>query len=455
MEKIKVSIIGSCVTRELFNDPRLSSIFDIKQYGFQVNPINLVSDEGLGIPKEIINKSPNPEFLNRNLDFDLNKSLKNLIEQSESEYIFVDLYSIIGDMYLCTYNGKETIIKTNSTIFTLPKLKDTLTKNMMPDLSFKKIFIEDIKEDTIKTGIKSLAEWISLNFKHAVILHPKFCIKYLNKDKKIINYSNIYMEKINRNQTIIDKWTEFLCENLISKTVLKFPNDLISELISLDYINKAEPNPVHYLTSQKFKLSSKLLKLLGLDYKMFFSHQLEPLDYLIESTKLNYENTKQLKDRLEKELLINIDVYTNWLNSLTHHLIIFCCKDTMALKLKFWKNRFSLGLEFNVNTRDSFIGIIDTKNNFKYENTSQEAITYTYNIPNTDKNIYIESHGWNAKSLSSIIFENQELSKNSRGLNIVVVDLNTFEIVDKSTCDLHDDDFVLIHSDLFQKYNNK
>ena len=38
--------------------------------------------------------------------------------------------------------------------------------------------------------------------------------------------------------------------------------------------------------------------------------------------------------------------------------------------------------------RDSYIGIVNTKNGFKYEKSSGQALTYDYKIPELNENVF-------------------------------------------------------------------
>lgn len=62
VNKKHISIIGTCCSRELFNNTNLGDIFDVDVYGFHVCPFDLFGDS-LNISTEIIRKVNTPQFL--------------------------------------------------------------------------------------------------------------------------------------------------------------------------------------------------------------------------------------------------------------------------------------------------------------------------------------------------------------------------------------------------------
>lgn len=52
--------------------------------------------------------------------------------------------------------------------------------------------------------------------------------------------------------------------------------------------------------------------------------------------------------------------------------------------------------------------------------------------------IHLESHSWRKKNMSNIIIDDIEYSSNGRDANIVIVDANTFEVIDSVVYDTHD-----------------
>ncbi len=63
-----------------------------------------------------------------------------------------------------------------------------------------------------------------------------------------------------------------------------------------------------------------------------------------------------------------------------------------------------------------------------------------------DTYVHIKSSGFEADNFSSIIFNNTEYSKNDRGLNFVILDLNEMNVIDTASCDLNNDSYLLINS---------
>ena len=454
MNKIHVSIIGSCISRELFNDPRADEIFTIDTYAFKPNPINIFSDEKLNIRLDVINKAPNPEFINRNLDYSLNKTLFETLQKKPSEMAFVDLYALIDPMVRVIYKNASTVIITNDVKNSMTKLARTNDLvNNSEKIEFVEVLIKNLSENEIKKGLLNFCEKLNNLFKKVVIIYPAFSKKYFDKNGRMVDYSPEELKIFEEKKKIIDKCTDFVGEHLNNKIIFKYKENLIARYTEGNDFKLMKPNPVHYLVWQKIKCFSELLKILNINADDFLSEN-DVQNVMLEKTKnqvVEYHN--KFKENLGKKLLININVYTNFLKTLKHHLIIFCVRDEATSKLKFWLNRFELGLNFKIGYRDSYFAIIDIKNNFVTEKASHDKLDFNYKIPDTDKSVYVESHGFDAQSLSTIVFKNLELSKNKRGINFAVIDLNTLEVIDRATCDTHEDEFLLVDSDYFSRFN--
>ena len=73
----KFAIIGSCVSRDIFNDVRMQGLCEVDFYSFQNNVWDMVN-EPLNVPAKIINSLPFENFIRRMVDYDLNKTaIKN------------------------------------------------------------------------------------------------------------------------------------------------------------------------------------------------------------------------------------------------------------------------------------------------------------------------------------------------------------------------------------------
>ena len=159
-----------------------------------------------------------------------------------------------------------------------------------------------------------------------------------------------------------------------------------------------------------------------------------------------FENSnREMSKIMSTNAVCSLNAYFNMLSHLKNHLIILTSHADANYKLRNLTNR-NLNLELKMNFRDSYIGIVNTKDNIIYENNSQDKLTYSYTIPGTNETIEIESRGFYAEAFSSIKFRGTEYSKQKRGLNILVLDLETLDVVDNAHCDTCLDDNLLVDS---------
>lgn len=130
---------------------------------------------------------------------------------------------------------------------------------------------------------------------------------------------------------------------------------------------------------------------------------------------------------------------------LNNFIVIFSVLDEAS---KYWgrfvKKKF-LGLNIDLKFRDSYIALVDKRNSFVYEASDGMAISYDYKTDSL--NIHITSAGFGAQPFKSeIIVNGIDYSRNFRGLNVVVIDNRTSEVIKALNCDLYADGDLSIDS---------
>lgn len=460
MDKIKVTVLGSCVTREMFNETRMLSVFDVSLYAFKVCPISIF-DEPLNIPEDLIYSSPIAKTQALNFNFNTNKTLVSEIEKVNADFIFIDIYSLVNDSFhIIKFKDKETLVQLDwfSSVFT--KINSFLKKNNL-FLSETPVTLENIDKNKIFNELKKFANYLNTLNKTIIVVWPKLTTKYFDYDYQIKQYLPQTQESYHKKQKILDEFTSHFIKNLNSPKILKWNDDFTSRLINSDYAKifknqTAEPHAVHLLQSNYEWLASSVLSMLNIDYKNFYNKPLDYISYRNESVKNEYEKLKSFRDNNIDNIHCHINAYTNYLLTLNHHIIVFSGKGDISKNLRFWKNKSLLGitnkfLRWNVKENDNYIALIDTKNNFVYEKISEDKLSYLYQIPNSQKTIYIES----SNLLSKIEFFNKDYSYNKNGLNFFIINLNTSTVVDFGTCNIAKDQFMLVESNFFNNFKTK
>ena len=333
---------------------------------------------------------------------------------------------------------------------------DKFNNNNINILNYKNIPINKIDENIINFGLKKLAQWAEKNFKNIVIVWPVLAKQYLNINSKIINYSNKKLDELETSKKIINKYTEYLVSILPNAKILKYNDNFITRLYYYDFNNKNfEPNFVHLLTKNYEDIATNLLNLLKINYKDYYNEDLDYETLKIEKMKTDLEKLKAYSYNNIEHIYCHLVSYTNFINKLKNHIIVINGKGDIASKLRFYRNKNLIGtekqnLKWNVLPNENYLAIIDTKNNFIYEKHSTDKIQYKYIIPNLKKEFSIESD----KDKSSIIYDKKELSKDQLGLNFVIIDLNKNEVIDQAYCNISNDEYMLVTSKLFDKFNN-
>lgn len=451
--KKHISIIGTCCSREIFNNSILQSIFDIDLYVFKNNPFSFCDspESGLNLPKEIINKLPAEEFIKRNIEYDINKSAIKELLSKNSEYVIVDLYSFCDPIYKVSYNDKATFISTNNFDYYNKLLIETCNKNGLT-ITCDKIQLSDIDQNIVIGGIIKFAHFLNEHYNNIIINNIKPTHQYFDLDNNIKPFDYKKFDYNKKNIDIVEHYTNILVDNVHNPKILNWDESFVSRVIYPTDI-PTPPNMVHLLNENYENLALQLLKLLDISYNEYWTNLMGPFSYSYELLQNKFQLLQYKYENLKKSLYCNINTYTNWLSTLKHHLICFCCHADMQNKIKHWHNKNILGLNFNVGFRESYIGIIDTKNNYTFETNSNEEISFIYEIPNVEDKIYIKSNGFYATSDSSIIYKNKEYSKQKRGVNIFVLDLVSNEIIDQAHCDTCLDDELRIDSSMLSIFN--
>lgn len=329
MDKIKVTVLGSCVTREMFNETRMNSVFDVSLYAFKVCPFTCF-ENSLDIPKNLIDSSAIAQTQALNFDFNVNKTLVQAIKNVNSDYIFVDLYSLVNDgFHKIRFKDKETIVQMDWFGLVFAKVSSYLKKHGF-EISEQPLSLDQIGKPRILEGLKEFAKFLNSLNKPVIVVWPKVCTKYFDQDYKIKDYPEDSKIRYNKKQLLLDELTSYLIYNLDTPKVLKW-GDFTARLILSDYTKilkheKYEPNAVHLLQENYEWLASQTLSLLNIDYKLFYNKPFDYQTYKTETLKNEYEKLRSFRDGHIDGMYCHINAYTNYLLTLDHHIIAFCFK---------------------------------------------------------------------------------------------------------------------------------
>ncbi|PGL72939.1 DUF6270 domain-containing protein [Bacillus sp. AFS055030] len=256
MGKIKVSIIGSCVSREAFttnNNPDYKKMYEIGPVSFQTSIISFISkqvEKGIiEFPKEL------SEYKKGVLTSDIYKNIRNEIVQYQPDYLILDLYADVrygivktGDTFIT--NNPSTLRKTT---FYKEKKHDYHIHSNNKFNEFFPIFKEKFAE---------FITWKNENLPNTKIVLNKFRFtKDYAKGNKLYEFDlnkYPYLDKENNNFEVIEK---FLEENYD----LRIINNL-----NVDYIGDGQHpygvNPWHLEKSYQVNVMNEINKIALSDF---------------------------------------------------------------------------------------------------------------------------------------------------------------------------------------------
>ena len=431
----KVAIIGSCVSRDLFNDTRLKKNYKVEFYAFQNNIWDLFN-KSLNIPKVFIDSIPRENFTRRMIDYDLNKTTIPTLESKPCDYLVIDMFVIWRECLRIKSKDATIYFKANR-VWAIGEY----IKNANMGLKCDMLEYKDVDENLIYNGITQLAEWINKHYKpEQVILHyPIFCKRYWNLDNQLIKYSDRDRNNAITRYGIVKKYTDFLaskipgCKCLIPE---EYNNNACAAYLGTDDITGLA-NPVHCSPKDLIISATKLMELLGEENNQSLINAMND-EFMIEHNK-NVKMTKVL-DRLNKNTLTSLNNYINNVLDLENQMVLIATKNQASEYLHKFFTKTKLGLNMAISRSQSYVAVIDKKNKIIMENVSDEKVEFQHK--NSCREIYVSSDY--KENTTSIKVNGFEYSPNRRGLNFVVVNNKTYEVEDIFFCDTYADEYLLI-----------
>ncbi len=432
----KVAIIGSCNTRELFNYDILKNNFDIVYYGFQVCMYDLFS-EPINLPDDIIQNIPIENFNRRMLDEDANKKVIKATLDANADILILDFYSLIRDPIKITYNGKSCYV--SNTRFN-EIIKNLQSKN----ISCKLIPFNKIDKQCFLHGLDLLCEFVTKNFiekqKKVIVLYPAFNNKYLDVRGRVLDYPQQVLNSNNFKYETLLFYENYFTEKLKGCKIFK-PKPLSGYSVHVQYDQETDlPSVVHHPKYDELKFACELYNIINNKNEGFDLYTLLAKEF----DKLNNFAFKLVCDvnKSKSNLITNLNNIVYNLIDLDKHIVIISAKDECSVKLPRFMAKTKLGLKMPVEFRQSYVAIIDKNNSFIFEQNSSDKIIKNYEIEGLK--VDIKSAGILCGYISSIIINGKEYSKNERGLNFVIIDNKTLNVVSSFSCDTFYDDNLIV-----------
>jgi len=242
MDKIKVSIIGSCVSRDLFEfDIDALNNFKVVNYISRVTNISMMNSfdiELINIDNVEFHKFDEKKALE-----DINKEHFRILENNDFDLLIIDFIDerhptyVYGDSFLTYTKFSKNYID--------PLLQQGIGRLLKPFSSEMKEYLRD----SIPSFINKV---LAISKGKPVLLHAcKYALTYINQDGVLCEFDQCTKEKI-------DNWNTFLSSIYEQVCVEVMRLGDISTLCIAGGEHKWDLQPFHYDKSYYQQLSTEL-----------------------------------------------------------------------------------------------------------------------------------------------------------------------------------------------------
>lgn len=432
-----ISILGSCVSRNLFNYKELSDKYNVAFYAFQTNTWNMF-EEGLDVDDSIINAIQIENFLRRMFDLDVNKKIISELKRVHSDYLVIDLFTT-GCNCLKLTKGKKTVFINNNAIVDIYRyLKNHTQHNIVAEM----VSFTDIDDKFVLKGLEQLAQFIKQNYslEKVCIIVPQYATKYLDAENRLKEFAGQDLDTIINRRKVVTKYSDFLYELLPGCKKL-IPQSISEYCVYLSYDKMGiNPGPVHFPKYDERKIAQQLASVLEDENCVVDELKLVKEEY--DALNNCQYKTINILRKIQDSVITSLNHYVTRFIDLNRHIVVVSVKHEASTKLHKFYEKNKIELNMKIAKAQSYIGIVDKSSNFKYEEASDSSLVYTYN--KNGKILHVKSAGAYCGNVSSIMIDGKEYSQNRRGLNFTVLDNTTFEVLQSFYCDTYDDDYVMI-----------
>ncbi len=453
--KKHISIIGSCVSRHIFNTRILEDAFEVDRYAYQVCAWDMFGGL-IGVGKDKVASCYKEEFTARMVWYDLDKVTAREMELAASEYLMVDLYTIIQTAWEFSRCGSVAYAQTSYDRYS--QFLEAIEKHdEWKDISIRRIPYGEVPQDKIEIGLGRFADWVLKHYlpENVIINIPPFAKRYYDITGELHEYSQSLLSEFDKLLRHIKKYSYLLAELIPGSKVLAMCDvDVTSQYGVYDDIRRTVPTEMHYTDEDYVKYSTMLLDLLGLPYSLCVDGRLSAVGYECMRYRNLYLSTrKQVNSSAQRTQVLNVAVtnlnsYVRGIENLNDFIVVIAAKDEAKNLISKFTEHDRLGLDMSLIFRGSYIAIVDNLRGFVYERAEAVSQQYEYSIDDT--RIVVQSAGYTSGNASSIkVIKDgveEELSLNRRGLNIVILNSRTLELVDKFKCDTHLDGSLEVQS---------
>ncbi|MDO4156817.1 MAG: SDR family NAD(P)-dependent oxidoreductase [Oscillospiraceae bacterium] len=238
-QKPTVSILGDCVSRDLFAMQRPDD-YIIEQYVSFASPMSLVSEppqNGFVLDLDKLSLKKESAFSRRCLKLDCDKAAFSYLAQKKSEWLVMDLADARFSIAKFYKSGATFSISND---FNLHKME---LEEMLQEKSIKKLCTEFSEEEWEQAIQRFLGEVLKLYQPEQIIFHEHYnVLDYISKDGKITPFlpKNISMRKVQN--ALLKKLNTIAKERLKGCHLLQMP-----DYVMANAKHKWGLHPLHYV----------------------------------------------------------------------------------------------------------------------------------------------------------------------------------------------------------------
>lgn len=205
-----VTILGSCVSRDVFNllQDRYTVALNIQR-----NPIKTMFGEAFSFDESIYNSTGLGGWQTRMLKYSCEKLVPEILKENPSDYILIDLYDDKSPINVYEYKGNN---------YSMPQNVCTLKlAEIVPELKLvKKIMVSEISEEELNDCLGKFVRMLLQIYKQKqVVIHRFIPVKqYVDENMRLCEFTNPWYDKeIFHMNTMYEKLEKLLPEANIIK----------------------------------------------------------------------------------------------------------------------------------------------------------------------------------------------------------------------------------------------
>lgn len=450
MENKTFAIFGDCVSQGIVdNRKHTRALGFINWYSLISKPI---MDEEIFNVVDDINMS---QYSIRNLKLDLSKEALNYLLEEKADYLLIDPNDC--RMEIVELNELE-----NNNAYTISSAGGELYEKLKNSNKMRRLNAGQIPFEKYEQAARMVCARIRQVYEPSeIIIHVhKFVGEYTDGNKILIFNNEKFLARNKACRDIMDKMYSILQKEFESCHVIEFPDYVLGDsrhkfgVCGLHYHQLYDEYGKEAIkiiceghADEKFLLST-LRDKYSLKFQLLRDEIENKYRFRILETRLNelvYSVSRKNKLEDLKSIFNNITdikVYLDVINLYKYDIgVLVSVKDTPG------SNRISNCLEriqefgfknYPSNLWFTYCGFIMKGVVIVDTSSSKAEIPTTWNGQIHNHSISLESHSWRKLNMSKIMIDDKDYSTNQRGANIVIVNADTFEVLDSVVYDMHE-----------------